>query len=67
MQDNIHKSFHSVFRNLSPVLQMARLLELNGTALTRDFSKEVMTILDEAIAHPNFAYKNGILVPNKIK
>jgi len=51
-----HVAFHQIFNNLPPHLQIARLLNVNGTALEEDFKLRVSEILES-----EYIYRGGIL------
>lgn len=59
MKENIHVAFHQVFLNKEPHEQIATLLDINHTALTRIFKKEIYEILNEA-NNDWWIYKNWI-------
>jgi len=42
-----HRAFHMIFDNLTPVLQMHRLRNMNYPALSSQFVHEVATLLDK--------------------
>lgn len=63
---NKHNALHTIFDNDTPREQLIRLLcNINATALTAEFQNDILKILQET--DHNYYYKNGILLPNKIR
>lgn len=56
-----HEALHILFSNDTPQEQIQRLIQLNYTALTREFVSDITRILE--INDDEYFYKNGVLVP----
>lgn len=61
MKENIHVWFHQVFRNELPHEQIKTLLDINHTALTRIFRKELFEILRES-DDDGWIYKKWVFI-----
>lgn len=59
MRENRHVAFHVVFDNLTPDEQIARILEINSTALRREFGDKVRRLLERG---DDWIYEDGIFV-----
>lgn len=63
LKTKTHEALHILFSNDTPQEQIQRLIQLNYTALTREFVSDINRILQ--INDDEYYYKNGVLVPKK--
>jgi hypothetical protein len=60
LQNNVHCAFHLLFENRTPVEQLEHLaLNINGTALTRDFKIALLSVLE--CSDKDYIYEKGVL------
>jgi hypothetical protein len=56
LRDNVHKSFHCIFQNDTPVEQLWNLtFRINYTALSNEFTDDIRRILSEP--DPDYYYR----------
>lgn len=66
VKDKAHQAFHVVFSNRTPVQQVASLLYINWSVLTREFKESIVSILAQYDdGNEVYAYRNWVLIPEK--
>ena len=59
-----HQRFHALFDNLTPDEQIASIVELASTSLTRDFKARILETLHRG---PEYTYEDGVYVPRRFQ
>ena len=63
LPEKVHVDFHRILSNKTPEEQLEHIRNKNATALTWIFKKRIAEVI---YSHPEYIYKQWILVPNKL-